>query len=100
MDWGTIIGIAGMILILWPFWMAQTHRWTADDFWYDLFNAAGSFLLIVTAWQAGSWPLVVLNAVWGGVSLWDVLFKDAPPHPAKHRRMFAHARRSRRSRPQ
>lgn len=76
MDIFLVVGIIGMICILYGFLMVQRHHWTQDDFIYDLLNAVGSFLLVISAVASHAWPFVVLNTIWGGYSLRDVLFLD------------------------
>lgn len=65
-------GIAGAACILWGFLMIQTHRWTEDDFIYDLANFVGSALLVAYGVAGRAWPFVVLNGVWAVYSLRDL----------------------------
>lgn len=90
MDIFLIIGIIGMICILYGFLMVQRHHWTQDDFIYDFLNAIGSLLLVISAVASHAWPFVVLNTIWGGYSFRDVLFKDKwklPNHKKIQRRV-------------
>ena len=72
MDFTLFIGISGAFLILFAFIMLQTHRWKDTDLMYDVINAAGSILLLIYGILLGTYPFVVLNAVWALVSLKDV----------------------------
>jgi hypothetical protein len=76
MDIYLLIGITGMLCVLFSFLMVQRHRWTQDDLAYDLLNAVGSALLVINAVALGAWPFAILNAIWAGYSLRDVIFLD------------------------
>lgn len=73
MDQTTLIGAGGASIVLIAFIMNQFHVWKDDYLIYDLFNFAGSALLLVYAIILSSYPFIVLNTVWGGLSLRDVL---------------------------
>jgi len=68
-----VLGIVGMVLILWGFLMIQAHRWNQDQLIYDTFNFVGSVLLVIYAVVGRAWPFVVLNTIWGLYSLKDIL---------------------------
>lgn len=72
-DVTTWIGISGAGLILVAFIMNQTKMWNDDSVWYDVINLIGAVLLIAYSWLLGSYPFLVLNLVWAGVSLRDVI---------------------------
>lgn len=90
MDLFLFIGIVGMCCILFGFLMVQRHRWSQDDFIYDLFNAVGSILLVISALASRAWPFVALNTIWGLYSLRDVLFLDRWKWPG-HKKMVRRA---------
>jgi hypothetical protein len=69
----TIIGIVGAVITLFAFILNQTGKLTVDDVRYDALNTLGSGILLVYAILIGSLPFVVINTVWGGVSLKDVI---------------------------
>ena len=73
MDVYFIIGISGMVLILFAFFMNQTNRWKNKDLSYDAVNLLGSLLLLIYALPPLSYPFIVLNGVWALVSLRDVI---------------------------
>ena len=68
-----VMGVIGMILILWAFLMIQTHRWTQDDLAYDLVNFIGSLLLVLYGIAGKVWPFVILNSIFALYSLKDVI---------------------------
>lgn len=90
MDIFLLIGIVGMVCILLGFLMVQMHDWTQDDFAYDMVNAVGSLLLVVSALASRAWPFVVLNTIWGLYSFRDVFFVDRWKWP-KHKKMMRRA---------
>ena len=73
MDYPTLLGATGALLILIAFIMNQTHRWKDDYFIYDIVNLIGSALLTVYAILLNSFPFVILNLVWMTVSAKDVV---------------------------
>lgn len=62
-----------MILILYGFFMAQSHRWSTDGLAYDMINFIGSVLLLLYGITGGAWPFVILNGVWALYSLKDIV---------------------------
>ena len=73
MDTPTIIGSIGAALILIAFILNQLNKWKKTDLKYDLVNLIGSVILMVFSWLIFAWPFLVLNSVWAGVSLRDVI---------------------------
>lgn len=73
MDPFLALGILGMACILLAFLLEQRGVWRNDNLYYDLANCLGSFLLVAYAIAGRSWPFIVLNAVWGLYSLYDVV---------------------------
>lgn len=70
------IGTVGALFILLAFAMNQSHRWNSDSRIYDTVNLLGSFMLLLYALFILSWPFIITNAVWAGVSLRDVIKKQ------------------------
>lgn len=58
------VGIAGMLILLYGYLMAQKGDWTPEMLAYDTTNAIGSFLLVIYALSINSWPFVILFAIW------------------------------------
>lgn len=71
-----IFGIIGATLILLAFILNQTNKLSNDNFYYDLLNFVGSFLLVIYAIVTGAIPFLILNTVWAVASLRDLIFKD------------------------
>ena len=68
-----LLGILGMVCILYGFLMVQLHRWNQDQTRYDIMNFLGSALLLIYAIEGRVWPFVVLNGIWAMYSLKDVV---------------------------
>ena len=66
------IGLVGAIIILFAFFMNQTHRWKSTYVRYDLSNLVGALLMAYYSYDLRAWPFLILNIVWAGVSLRDV----------------------------
>ena len=71
-----IIGVIGASLVLLSFILNQTHKWRDTSLRYDAVNFIGSALLILYAIMIGSWPFVILNTIWAGVSLRDIINRN------------------------
>ncbi|MFH1012217.1 MAG: hypothetical protein V1760_00505 [Candidatus Peregrinibacteria bacterium] len=87
MDKTTLVGASGATIILIAFILNQTGRWKNEYFIYDLFNFVGSVVLIIYAVILSSYPFMVLNFVWGAVSLRDI-FADLIRNSRKKERGF------------
>jgi len=77
-----IIGFAGMILVLLAFVMNQFDKWDHDSYAYDITNALGGLLLTEYSALIGSYPFLILNAIWTAVSLYE-LWLDIEGRPKK-----------------
>ncbi len=71
----TLVGTFGAFLILIAFILNQFHIWKDTDFKYDLLNFLGSLLLVTYALLLKSYPFIILNTVWGLISLKDLITK-------------------------
>jgi hypothetical protein len=76
LSFSQLISIVGAALVLGAFGALQ-FRWTGPmGLWYLVANVVGSAFLALAAGLEGLWAFVVLNSVWGLVSirsLWLVL---------------------------
>lgn len=73
----TLIGSLGAALVLIAFILSQFHVWKDTDFKYDFLNFVGSVFLIIYAILLKSYPFLILNTIWGLVSLKDVIKRIA-----------------------
>ena len=79
-------GLLGMILILVAFFLSQNHKLSTDSLTYDLLNFTGSVFLVIYGVTGKAWPFVILNTVWGLVSLRDVILDLMPKKPLRLRK--------------
>jgi hypothetical protein len=79
-----LLGIIGMLFVLFGFIMIQTHRWSPDDMAYDVINVIGSGLLMYYAFVGHAWPFFILNGVFVLYSLKDAV-KDCKKKYSKLR---------------
>lgn len=83
MGYTIIIGSLGALLILIAFIMNQLHKWKEDYLIYDTVNLIGSLLLVIYAIILVSYPFLILNLVWLGLSLRDVVLDLSKSSPRK-----------------
>ena len=89
MDTFLLLGILGMICILFGFIMNNIGKWKNDDLIYDIINFLGSVLLIIYAWTGRAYPFLILNTIWALFSLRDI-FKDAKKIGVSSEKKFHH----------
>ena len=65
--------IVGAILVLIAFVLMQQKRLTQDSFAYLLLNTLGSIILGIVALHGRQWGFLLLEVVWGAVSLMGLL---------------------------
>ena len=77
----SIIGSAGVLLLLVAFVMNLRKRWREDSLAYLSFNAVGAATACVYAALSGTVPFVILEGVWALVALVKIaglITKKAP----------------------
>jgi hypothetical protein len=82
---GLAVQMTGALLVLSAFSLAQVRVLTTSSLPYLLMNLLGSLLLAGNAAAGRQWGFVLLNTVWGGVTLWSLgrlaAGRSAPPTP-------------------
>ncbi|MCA9386950.1 hypothetical protein KC669_02860 [Candidatus Dojkabacteria bacterium] len=69
-----LIGIVGAGLALLAFLLIQSEKITQKSLLYDILNALAGVLLVASGFHYETWPFVVLNLVWAGASIKDLIF--------------------------
>ena len=67
-----LIQIAGALLILSGFVLAQFRVLDPQSLWYLVVNLLGSAILTVDAWREAQWGFFLLELVWAIVSAWGL----------------------------
>lgn len=69
----TIVGLLGSFIVLGAFLGNQTKRLSSESVLYDFLNFLGSAFLLIYSIFTNSIPFIIVNIVWGGFSLKDVI---------------------------
>ena len=81
-----IIQVAGALLILAGFVLAQMRVWATDDWGYLAVNLVGAAILAWLAFVDEQGGFFLLEGVWTLVTAWSIVSKlrgtDAPPSAA------------------
>ena len=77
MDTTTLIGVIGALLLLIAFIGNEFKKLSVESWTYDLLNLIGGVLLAWYALLIGSWPFLVIEAVWALVAFRDVAMRLA-----------------------
>lgn len=72
-DFVNIFGAVGAAVILTAFILNQLGKWDVSNFKFDLFNLAGSLLLLIYSISTSSTPFILTNTVWAIFSFRDVM---------------------------
>jgi hypothetical protein len=70
---GMAVQMTGALLVLSAFSLAQVRVLTTSSLAYLLLNLVGSLLLAGNAAAGQQWGFVLLNTVWGSVTLWSLV---------------------------
>jgi hypothetical protein len=74
--------IVGAIVILIAFGLAQLGRLDLRSYPYLVLNVVGAGILAIDAWRNDLWGFLLLEIVWGAVSLWGLVQRAREPKPA------------------
>jgi hypothetical protein len=72
MDTGTVIGSAGVALLLLAFLLNLLKLMSAEGYAYGLLNFVGAALACYSSWLIAFMPFVVLEGVWALVAAFIV----------------------------
>lgn len=81
-----VVQIAGAVLILAGFVLAQIRVLDTGSYWYLVLNLVGSAVLAVVAWLDRDWGFLLLEGVWAIVSGFALLarMRGRTPVPPGH----------------
>jgi len=68
-----LIGLFGVILILWYYFLLQTGKCTANSLMFSLANLIGSALLLISLWFDWNLSAVIIEIAWFLISLFGVI---------------------------
>jgi hypothetical protein len=78
-----IVQVAGALLILAGFVLAQLRVWGTDDWGYLAVNLVGAAILAWLAFIDDQWGFFLLEGVWTLVTAWSIVSKARQgPSPA------------------
>jgi len=81
MSIGTIVQVAGSLLILIPFLLVQAHRLRPETTLYQWLNLIGSGILAIDALRGHQWGFLLLEGSWAIASaIGLILRKPAAGH--------------------
>ena len=68
-----LVQIAGALLILSGFVLAQVRVLDPQSLWYLVVNLVGSVILTIDAWREAQWGFLLMELVWAIVSAWGLI---------------------------
>jgi hypothetical protein len=74
--------IAGAITILIAYGLAQLGKLDLRSYPYLILNVVGAGILAIDAWRNELWGFLLLEVVWGAVSLWGLVQRAREPKTA------------------
>jgi hypothetical protein len=72
---GQAVQIAGALLILVAYGLAQVGAWSPSSYRYLVPNVVGAAVLTVSAFSEEQWGFVLLEGVWTAVAGWGIFRK-------------------------
>lgn len=71
--WYDLCGLAGVALVLVAFWLLQAGRVRGDALVYQLLNAAGAALILVSLLYDFNLSAFVIECAWVAISLYGIV---------------------------
>ena len=75
---GQLLQMAGALMVLAGFALAQARRIDATSRGYLLLNLVGSAVLAVEAYLGSQWGFLLLEGAWALVSAWGIAHRRVP----------------------
>ena len=67
-----ILGIIGLVEVLYAYAMLSSKKWNSDTLAYQLLNINGSVFLAINAYAHHAMPVFALNVIWASIGLYVV----------------------------
>jgi hypothetical protein len=72
MHWPDALGLLGVVLILLAYFLLQAHRLSGHALTYQLMNAAGALLVLVSLLYAFNLSAFLMELAWLAVSIYGI----------------------------
>ena len=70
--WPTIVGLLGMLVTLFAYFLLQARKLGGNGIVYQLMNALGSAAIIVSLIYAFNLPAMILEVAWLAISIYGI----------------------------
>lgn len=67
------IGILGVVVILWYYFLLQLGKCNADSLSFSVGNLVGAVLLLISLWYSWNLASVIIEVVWCLISLYGII---------------------------
>lgn len=71
-DWPMIVGLIGMLVTLFAYFLLQARKLGGNGIVYQLMNALGSAAIIVSLIYAFNLPAMILEIAWLAISIYGI----------------------------
>ncbi len=68
-DLADVVGMIGVVIVIMPFFLLQLGKMNADSMWYQMGNAVGSVLIIISLIYHWNFSSFVIEVSWFVISL-------------------------------
>jgi len=75
LDIYSIIGWAGMLMIILAYFLLSTKKLKSNSVTYNLLNFFGALGILVNTFVTKSWPSVALNGIMMGIAIYSIAKK-------------------------
>lgn len=67
-----IIGIIGVIMVLWAYFLLHLNKWKSSDLSYAVVNFISSCFILYSLYHAWNLPAALVEIAWGLISLYGI----------------------------
>ena len=72
-DWIDVLGWVGGVEVVIAYMLISLKLVPAENFYYQILNLKGAFLLIVNTWHHGAYPSSIVNMIWVGIAIYSMI---------------------------